>query len=207
MRKVLNMELKYTALKQLLTTALAISIGQLLLTYLPLGFNDLMEGYFRTLCVGYGLYAVANTMMLILLYFTDYKGALYATGMFAACTTGFTCISLFFPQVYYGFGFLLGSAVFFLICTLRLGYFIKKLPLESSNVLRGCHCTDYHLCRPDVQQHHSSGSSTSSSRQSGEPDCRSSIYRKWLPRRKLRFPIVPCRQFIRSCHVCHIPVP
>lgn len=50
-------------------------------------------------------------------------------------------------------------------------------------------------------------SSTSASRQSGEPDCRSSIYRKWLPRRKLRFPIVPCRQFIRSCHVCHIPVP
>ena len=128
MRKVLNMELKYTALKQLLTTALAISIGQLLLTYLPLGFNDLMEGYFRTLCVGYGLYAIANTMMLILLYFTDYKGALFATGMFAACTTTFTCVSLFFPQVYYGFGFLLGSAVFFLICTLRLGYFIKKLP-------------------------------------------------------------------------------
>ena len=128
MRKVLNMELKYTALKQLLTTALAISIGELLLTYLPLGFNDLMEGYFRTLCVGYGLYAIANTMMLILLYFTDYKGALFATGMFAACTTTFTCVSLFFPQVYYGFGFLLGSAVFFLICTLRLGYFIKKLP-------------------------------------------------------------------------------
>ena len=48
---------------------------------------------------------------------------------------------------------------------------------------------------------------TTESRQSGEPDCRSSIYRKWLPRRKLRFPIVPCRQFIRSCHVCHIPVP
>lgn len=128
MREVLNMELKYTALKQLLTTALVISIGQLLLTYLPLGFNDLMEGYFRTLCVGYGLYAVANTMMLILLYFTDYKGALYATGIFAACTTVFTCVSLSFPQVYYGFGFLLGSGVFFLICALRLGYFIKKLP-------------------------------------------------------------------------------
>ena len=128
MRKVLNVELKYTALKQLLATALAISLGGVILEYLPLGFNDLMEGYFRTLCVGYGIYAVANTMLLLLLYFTDYKGALYATGMFAACTTAFTCISLFFPQVYYGFGFLLGSAVFFLICTLRLGYFIKKLP-------------------------------------------------------------------------------
>ena len=128
MRKVLNMELKYTALKQLLTTSLVISLGQPLLELLPLGFNDLMEGYFRTLCVGYGLYAVANTMMLILLYFTDYKGALFATGMFAACTCTFTCVSLFFPQVYYGFGFLLGSAGFFLISALRLGYFIKKLP-------------------------------------------------------------------------------
>ena len=49
MREVLNMELKYTAVKQLLTTALAISIGGILLKYLPLGFNDLMEGYFRDL--------------------------------------------------------------------------------------------------------------------------------------------------------------
>lgn len=55
MREVLNMELKYTAVKQLLTTALAISIGGILLKYLPLGFNDLWEGYFRTLCVGYGI--------------------------------------------------------------------------------------------------------------------------------------------------------
>ena len=42
--KVLNVELKYTALKQLLATALAISLGGLLLEYVPLGFNDLMEG-------------------------------------------------------------------------------------------------------------------------------------------------------------------
>lgn len=125
MRKVLNMELKYTALKQLLTTALAISIGQLLLTYLPLGFNDLMEGYFRTLCVGYGLYAIANTMMLILLYFTDYKEhylqqecsprvrrhlpvCLYSS-------TGVLWVWIFF-----------GKCSVLLICTLRLGYFIKN---------------------------------------------------------------------------------
>ena len=90
MRKILNMELKYTALKQLLTTALVISVGGILLEYLPLGFNDLMEGYFRTLCVGYGLYAVANTMLLLLLYFTDYKGALWSSGIFAAGTSVFT---------------------------------------------------------------------------------------------------------------------
>ena len=128
MRKVLNMELKYTALKQLLTTALVISVGGILLEYLPLGFNDLMEGYFRTLCVGYGLYAVANTMLLLLLYFTDYKGALAASGCFAGGTVLFTVISLFFPRVYYGFGFLTGSAVFFLIAAFRLDYYTKRLP-------------------------------------------------------------------------------
>ena len=92
------MELKYTALKQLLMTALAISVGGFLLNTLPLGFNDLMEGYFRTLCVGYGLYAVANTMLLLLLYFTDYQGALWLSGIFAAGTSVFTVFSLFFSE-------------------------------------------------------------------------------------------------------------
>ena len=128
MRKVLNMELKYTALKQLLATALAISVGGVILEYLPLGFNDLMEGYFRTLCVGYGIYAVANTMLLILLYFTDYKGALLAAGSFACFTSVFTVVSLFFSNVYYGFGFLIGSAVFFLLVVFRLDYYTKRLP-------------------------------------------------------------------------------
>ena len=128
MLKVLNMELKYTALKQLLTTALVISVGGILLEYLPLGFNDLMEGYFRTLCVGYGLYAVANTMLLLLLYFTDYKGALWSSGIFAAGTSVFTIISLLFPQVYYGFGFLAGCVAFFLFSVLRLDYYTKRLP-------------------------------------------------------------------------------
>ena len=128
MLKVLNVELKYTALKQLLATALAISLGGLILEYLPLGFNDLMEGYFRTLCVGYGIYAVANTMVLLLLYFTDYKGALVASGCFAGGSVIFTIISLFFPKVYYGFGFLTGSAVFFLLAAFRLDYYTKRLP-------------------------------------------------------------------------------
>ena len=40
----------------------------------------------------------------------------------------FTVISLFFPRVYYGFGFLTGSAVFFLIAAFRLDYYTKRLP-------------------------------------------------------------------------------
>ena len=128
MRKILNMELKYTALKQLLTTALVISVGGILLEYLPLGFNDLMEGYFRTLCVGYGIYAVANTMLLLLLYFTDYRGALAASVIFAVGTSVFTVISLFCPQVYYGFGFLAGCVLFYFIVMIRLERYTRRLP-------------------------------------------------------------------------------
>ena len=40
----------------------------------------------------------------------------------------FTVISLFFSRVYYGFGFLTGSAVFFLIAAFRLDYYTKRLP-------------------------------------------------------------------------------
>lgn len=128
MLAVMKNELWYTALKQLFTTMACISLSDLLLSHVPLGFNDLMFGYFRTLCVGYGLYAVANMLMLILLYFTDYKGSVMATGAFAVTSTVLTIISLFFPAEYYGWGFVMGSIVFFLYAIIRLNYYTKHLP-------------------------------------------------------------------------------
>ena len=128
MLEVLDNELRFSALKQIFATAVAISIGGIVLSYLPLGFNDLMEGYFRTLCVGYGIYAVANTMLLILLYFTDYQGGLVASALFALVSSAATVISLFFSKVYFGFGFILGCAVFFLAVYIRLEQFTRRLP-------------------------------------------------------------------------------
>ena len=128
MLDTLKTETLYTAIKQLLCTALFIAAGGFLLDVLPLGFNEIMRGYFRTLCVGYGLYAIGNMTMLMLLYFTDYKGAFFATGVFAVCTVVFSVISLFLPQVYYGFGFLLASMAFLITAILRLDYFTKRLP-------------------------------------------------------------------------------
>ncbi len=124
----LKTEVFYTSLKQLLFTAACIALGGYLLDLLPLGFNEVMRGYFRTLCVGYGLYAIGNMLMLILLYFTDYKGACWTTGIFAATTVVFTLISLLFPYVYYGFGFLLAALLFVIVAALRLDYFTKRLP-------------------------------------------------------------------------------
>ena len=67
-------------------------------------------------------------IMLMLLYFTDYKGALLSTSVFAASSILFTLVSLLFPSVYYGFGFLLASMLFVLVSIGRLDYFTKRLP-------------------------------------------------------------------------------
>lgn len=128
MLHVLRVELFYTALKQLLFTVVCVALGGALLSMLPLGFNELMRGYFRTLCVAYGVYAVGNAVMLIMLYFTDYIGALIATSAFTVCSVGFTITSLLCPQVYYGFGFLAASVVFVAVCVIRLDYYTKRLP-------------------------------------------------------------------------------
>ncbi len=124
----LKTELFYTSLKQLLFTAAVIALGGYLLDLLPLGFNEVMRGYFRTLCVGYGIYAIGNMLMLILLYFTDYKGALITTAVFAVTTVIFSLLSLLFPNIYYGFGFLIAAMIFAFVCVVRLNYFTKRLP-------------------------------------------------------------------------------
>ena len=128
MLATLNRELRFCALKQLFVTAAVISLETTVLSALPLGFNNLMHGYFRTLCVGYGLYAVGNTLLLILLYFTDYKGAVLASGLFAGVAGLATAVSLLLPQQFYGFGFLLGAAVFFIVALLRLDTYTANLP-------------------------------------------------------------------------------
>ncbi|MBR2847616.1 MAG: exopolysaccharide Pel transporter PelG [Clostridia bacterium] len=128
MMDTLKTEMLYTAVKQLLCTAFFIAAGGFLLDVLPLGFNEMMRGYFRTLCVAYGLYAVGNMTMLLLLYFTDYKGAFFATGIFAAGSIVLSVITLFLPQVYYGFGFLIASMAFLIVALQRLDYFTKRLP-------------------------------------------------------------------------------
>lgn len=123
----LKTELFYTALKQLLFTVVCIALGGYLLDFLPLGFNEIMRGYFRTLCVAYGLYAIGNMLMLILLYFADYRGSMMCTALFAGLSIFGTVTFLAFPYEYYGFGFLIASMAFVLACTFRLNHFTRRL--------------------------------------------------------------------------------
>ena len=128
MLDTLKTELFYASLKQLLFSVLMIVIGGYLLDFLPLGFDEMMRGYFRTLCAAYGICAIGNMITLIQFYFTDYKGALLSTSVFLSTSVVFTVVSLLFPQVYYGFGFLLSSLAFAVVALVRLDYYTKRLP-------------------------------------------------------------------------------
>lgn len=134
MLTVLERELAYTGRKQLYATALMLSAGLALIARLPLGFTDLMEGYFRTLCVGYGLYAVANMLMLILLYFTDYRGACIASVLFGVTAAVGSLLSFFLDVRYYGFAFMGAGMVYFLVAWRRLRWFCGKLPYHILSV-------------------------------------------------------------------------
>ena len=127
MLTVLRHELNYLAQKQLVMAVLFIIIGGPLLLSLNLGFTENMLGTFRTLCVGYGMYAIANSIMLSLLYFADNAGALWTSFVFMVVSVSGTVLLLYGNQNFYGFGFLIGAGLMYLISWLRLAHFTKKI--------------------------------------------------------------------------------
>ncbi|WP_029230874.1 exopolysaccharide Pel transporter PelG [Butyrivibrio sp. VCB2006] len=141
MLTVLDHELIYTARRQFYGTALILSVGLVILERLPLGFDALMEGYFRILCVGYGAYAVANVLTLVLMYFTAYEDAKKANIVFAVTTTVLSLVSLLFESKYYGFAFAFGSIVYLVYGINRLMTYTKRLPYHilSSQPLLAVH--------------------------------------------------------------------
>ncbi|MBQ3795774.1 MAG: exopolysaccharide Pel transporter PelG [Butyrivibrio sp.] len=155
MMTVLEHELIYTARRQFYGTSITLSIGLMILGRLPLGFDALMEGYFRILCVGYGAYAVGNVLMLILMYFTDYADAKKASFIFAVTTTVGSIFSLSIDSKYYGFAFALGSIIYFIYALIKLMRYTKRLPyhiLSSQPIVaepkRGLACALYaHILR------------------------------------------------------------
>ncbi|HAN21780.1 MAG: hypothetical protein A2Y15_00245 [Clostridiales bacterium GWF2_36_10] len=124
---VLREELIYLSQKQLFSTVLFIVIGTLVLPYLELGFNSDMLGTFRVLCVGYAFYAIANSIMLIELYFADNKNSMKNSFFFMVIGNIFTILLMNGASSFYGFGFLLGGAVFFLFSMIRLSMFLKRI--------------------------------------------------------------------------------
>lgn len=124
---VLRQEISYLAYRQFVVTVLFIIVGAPLLVGANMGFSETMIGTYRILCVGYGLYAIANSMLLIQLYFSDNAGAFWTSLAFmAACIAG-TLIFVNGELIYYGFGFLAACTVMYAVAWIRLWRFTGKL--------------------------------------------------------------------------------
>ncbi len=129
MISVLRRELTYAGHKQFLCTILFVVIGTFVMQRTDFGFSDLAVSIFRFLCAGYGIYAISNSIMLILLYFEDYTGAFLGTLFFAVVSVAATIYSiLFVPTNFYGLGFVIGGLCFYFIVWLRLEWYVRRLP-------------------------------------------------------------------------------
>lgn len=129
MLSVLRQELTFSGHKQLVSTVLFVVFGSFLMDLTDTGFSDVSIGIFRFLCAGYGVYAISNSIMLILLYFEDYTGALLGTFAFAFISVAATIYSiLYVPITFYGLGFFFGGVVFYFIVWLRMEWYVRRLP-------------------------------------------------------------------------------
>lgn len=129
MLDVMRREMVYLGCKQLFTAVLFVVIGTTLLPRLYPGISSLSLSIFRFLCVGYGVYAIANSIMLLQLYFADYTGALWGTVSFAAVSTGITILQVATGSPdFYGLGFFAGTICFFMIALFRLSWYSQRLP-------------------------------------------------------------------------------
>lgn len=131
MLDVLKQEIFYLAIQQIFITLFSITLVGELLSYLKLGFTASMIEMFRVLCVGYGIYAIGNVLMLFLLYFSSNKDALWAVSSFFVVNTVVTLYTITLSQAYYGFGFVLAGIALYLVAlrllfsyTDRLDYYI-----------------------------------------------------------------------------------
>lgn len=120
MMMILKQELFNLAIRQVIVTVFAVVLIGEILVYLGLGFTSNMIGIFRVLCVAYGLYAVGNSLTLFLLYFASNTDALWTSATLLVFNTLGTLYTLTLPEVYYGFGFVIASIIFYLVGLQRL---------------------------------------------------------------------------------------
>ena len=124
---VLKQELLYLAMRQIFVTIISIVMISEILTLVGIGFTTTMIGLFRVLCIGYAFYAIGNTMLLYLLYFSADAAALYpALTLFIANFAG-TYFTLSKPMNYYGFGFVIAAFFMFVVSWWKLVSFTKHL--------------------------------------------------------------------------------
>ncbi len=127
MMEVLKQELLHLAIRQVFVTIFSVIVIGEVLVYFPLGFTSVMIGTFRVLAVGYGAYAIGNSLMLFLLYFAGNEDAMWSVIPFLLINVIGTVYTVTLPEAYYGFGFVAASVIYYLVAESRLFSYTARL--------------------------------------------------------------------------------
>ena len=141
----LRKKLKTMFLIQLVSCLLFVTVGSKLLGIMNIGMTESMLSAFRMFCVGYSLYYIGSTLILIRLWFSDERRAVFTAAFFAAGVLAGTYLGIqFFPR-FSGAAFTAVSIVMTLFAAAGLIRRLKKLEFyllcrgqydEPVNILR-----------------------------------------------------------------------
>lgn len=92
-----------------------------------LGLGEFQLGVLRVTLVGSFFLVLFLSLLTVLFYFDDRKGAVLATFSFFAINGGVTLVTLLSGQAYYGVGYVLAAGTAFAITALRTNQLLEKL--------------------------------------------------------------------------------
>lgn len=92
-----------------------------------IGFTRDMISMYQMMCVGYGAYAIGNSLVLLHLYFNDRKSALLTSGVFFATNLVISLLTRNGPSLYYDMGLLIGGIAMYVIGMICLLRYVKEI--------------------------------------------------------------------------------
>ncbi|MBQ8136704.1 MAG: exopolysaccharide Pel transporter PelG, partial [Clostridia bacterium] len=96
--------------------------------FLPaVGFTSDMMHMFRLMCIGYSLYCIGTSLMLLLLYFNDRYGAMGTAAVFFLGNLAGTLASMRLGLLYYSSGVIVGGLLMYLVAFPRLALYVRRI--------------------------------------------------------------------------------
>lgn len=121
---ILKHQLRQLTMFQTIITILSTVFLSKIIYLVNIGMSQSMLGVFRLLCIGYCLFSIGNSLVLVITYFSDYRSIFKVSGIFLLITAVISYISTYLPYYYYGVGIVVGSLV---MCLLAIRYLNKLL--------------------------------------------------------------------------------
>lgn len=146
--------IKKIFLIELVSCLFFITFGAKFLAVINIGMTESMLSSFRLFCVGYSLYYLGNTLMLLLLYFTNEKKAVWVAGAFAAVVNVGSWFCMKYVRNSWGLAFTVASVFLVICCGSLLVKFLSKL--EFNILCRAAYQPSEFKGTADSRQRHDS---------------------------------------------------